>query len=49
MLFPFFPLFNTKINKPAYGVTKMFRVLSRDGKYTMASLQTLQSITEQDN
>lgn len=48
MLF-FFPLFNTKINKPAYAVTKMFCVLSSDGKYMMAGLQMLQSITEQDN
>lgn len=45
----FFSLFNTKINKPAYAVTKMFRVRSSDGKYRMADLQMLQSITEQDN
>lgn len=45
----FFSLFNTKINKPAYAVTKMFRVLSSDGKYITGGLQTLQSITEQDN
>lgn len=49
LFFTFFFFFISSLNKTEFAVTRMFHILSNDGKCMTAGLQTLLSITEQAN